>query len=352
MKEYFSIQYLRGLAALMVVVFHLGEPLGRMGYTGGWPVGLSAGVDVFFIISGFVMWMTTRDRTVSPLRFWQKRIIRIVPLYWLVTTFMAAVLLIAPSMMQTSVFSLRHVIASYAFLPVENPGKPAMEPLVFPGWTLNYEMFFYLLFGAFLLARPTVRLWGTVAMLVGLVVVGAALAAPKLSVVGFYSSDIMLEFAFGMLLGELVYRREADRLVSPALGWVMLLAGVTAMLVSPRGLSIPRVLLFGVPALTTVAGALSLEGHGKLREYRLAHALGNASYSIYLTQLVSMAAFFMIWRKLHLDRIVATRPLFVLCDVAAALAVGWFCYWLVERRLIALFRGDLRRRMPAVDARA
>ena len=357
MKEYRSIQYLRGLAATMVVIYHLAQPLGRMGYTGDWPTGLSGGVDIFFVISGFVMWMTTRTRAIGPVEFWRKRIVRIVPLYWLITTFMLAVLLVAPSAMQTSVFSLRHVVASYLFWPALNPGKPAMEPLVFAGWTLNYEMFFYLIFGLFLLARPAARLWGTVAVLALLVAAGAAFAVPRLSVAGFYTHDIVLEFAFGLLLGEATLRLGAGRL-TPALSkstlaacaWLLLGVSLAAVLslyaIFP---TIPWSIAFGLPATAVVAGGLLLEECGLVREWAVPHLLGNASYSIYLTQLISMAAVFAGWRKLHLDRLPLALPLFGVVDVAAALVVGILCYRLVERPLTRLFHGNTRRRMPDVE---
>src|SRR5690242_10880579 len=107
-QEMYSIQYLRAIAAFSVVVYHLEPQLRRMGYDGFWPGGLAGGVDIFFVISGFIMWMTTYGRRVTTLQFYRRRIVRIVPLYWLVTTFTVAAMLIAPSTLQSGRFDLHH----------------------------------------------------------------------------------------------------------------------------------------------------------------------------------------------------------------------------------------------------
>lgn len=78
--QFVGIQYLRGIAALMVVIFHLEPQLNRMNYSGPWLPGLSSGIDIFFVISGFIMWTTTYNRSTSPLHFWRRRVIRIVHL--------------------------------------------------------------------------------------------------------------------------------------------------------------------------------------------------------------------------------------------------------------------------------
>lgn len=337
-KEYRSLQYLRGLAALMVVIFHVGQPLARMGYSGGWPTGLAGGVDIFFVISGFVMWVTTRTRQVGTFTFWWKRITRIVPLYWLVTSFMLAVMLAAPSAMQTSVFSLPHVLASYAFIPWQNPGKPEMEPLLFAGWTLNYEMFFYLIFGVLLLVRPALRLAGTVLIFALLVAAGVALGAPRLSIAGFYSSNIILEFGYGMLLGELLFRRGGKRLMPTPLAWMVFAAGLALLVWLPCG-DDPLALFHGLPALAIVAAALAIETNAALPRLRLAHVLGDASYSIYLTQLITMGGFAAVWRQAHIALSTGSIIAFSVLDVAVAALAGWLCYRLVERRLNSIFRG-------------
>ena len=156
-----SIQILRGMAALFVVFFHVSEMLlqytDRQGifcrFASLWHTG-AAGVDLFFIISGFVMVQSTRDKfqkNGSSSEFMLRRIIRIVPLYWLYTSVML-VLVLLPFTLKNQVFSGWYTVASYLFIPVLNPASGLDLPLLAPGWTLSYEMYFYLIF-ALLLPR-------------------------------------------------------------------------------------------------------------------------------------------------------------------------------------------------------
>ena len=114
-SELLTIQYLRGLAALMVVLQHASVPSGlaRLSHlrTGDW------GVEIFFVISGFVMWYTTVSRTVSPRAFMYRRAVRIVPLYWLFLTLLVAIALTAPSIMNSTVLTAGNVVQSFLFVP-------------------------------------------------------------------------------------------------------------------------------------------------------------------------------------------------------------------------------------------
>src|SRR5215470_5579719 len=107
--EVVSIQYLRGCAALMIVLFHLELQLRRLGYQGYWPHFLDTGVDIFFVISGFIMWITTA-KGMTTLEFYRRRILRIVPLYWFLTSLVLATLIAYPSVMQTGRFDMLHVL--------------------------------------------------------------------------------------------------------------------------------------------------------------------------------------------------------------------------------------------------
>jgi len=133
-----SIQYLRGVAALGVVAWHAQGQAGLVETRV-----LQAGIEVFFIVSGYVMWLILTERPASPGTFLMKRIARVVPLYWTLTTIIVIMLLVAPGLLQSTRFDAVHVVMSYLFLPWPNPvAEAGLKPLMIPGRTLNYEMFF------------------------------------------------------------------------------------------------------------------------------------------------------------------------------------------------------------------
>jgi exopolysaccharide production protein ExoZ len=338
-----SIQYLRGAAALLVVLYHVYVQLFRLGYTGPLPHCFSIGVDIFFVISGFIMWYTTVDGKLTTTEFWRHRIIRIVPLYWLVTSFYVFVLLVSPGIMQSAQFNLFHIITSYLFIPSPHPSSPEwMWPLVVPGWTLNYEMFFYLLFGLCLVIPLQWRAATIVALLACLVSL-QALNPPTNSIIGFYSSSIVLEFAFGVLLGYMYSRK----IVIPrVLSLAMILGGIAAALSFSGSLPLSqRAIDFGVPALLIVAGAVFFERSHGVREIGLPKLLGDASYSIYLTHGMMLSAYGQFWRKFHLPSV--SQPidflLFSVLGVIMASIFGITIYKLIERPMVSALAGRFKR---------
>jgi hypothetical protein len=128
------------------------------------------------------MWVTTSGRQVGVINFWRRRITRIAPLYWAFTLLMVGLMLVAPTVLQSSRYEGWHVLASFLFLPAQHPVMLSMEPVVIPGWTLNYEIFFYLIFGLWLLAPERWRLAGntaTIGLLVRDLATGAFLASQR-----------------------------------------------------------------------------------------------------------------------------------------------------------------------------
>ncbi|WP_181878017.1 acyltransferase family protein [Janthinobacterium lividum] len=120
----------------------------------------AAGVDLFFIISGFIMVYTTRDNDGSFQYFYSymvKRISRIVPVYMVLTLIYWTAMLIASDVVGSEFgYGLKDVIKSLLFYPLNVvSGEPPNlgAAVLYPGWTLNYEMYFYLVFGASLLFR-------------------------------------------------------------------------------------------------------------------------------------------------------------------------------------------------------
>jgi len=303
-----NIQVLRCFAALAVVLHHLqfmlhdhfGGPL--LGFAG------RAGVDVFFVISGFIMFHTTRNNDRTVFQFWTDRAIRIAPAYWMATW--AVVILFWLNLQPAGIKALSggDIIADMLFLPNYRADGDAY-PILDVGWTLNYEMYFYLLFGLTFFLRSQVAALCVLTGWFVLTALAGAYGPPLPHALKFFFEPITLEFAAGGGLA-LLYRRDL-RLTPPAmkyLGYAMLVAGVTLMMTDAAlwgeyvnwNMAL-RTAAFGIPAIFIVSGALLLERAGVSVRSPTLMLLGGASYSIYLIHQLALQYFLlpleMLWPR-------------------------------------------------------
>ncbi|MHB0950897.1 MAG: acyltransferase family protein [Allorhizobium sp.] len=309
-----GIQYLRAAAAIAVVLFHAAEKTGFHFAIG------AAGVDVFFVISGFIMWVVSARREPTPWQFLRARIRRIVPVYWLATAVIVAGAL--GGLFPNLELSLEHVLASLFFVPARSPSDGEIWPVLVQGWTLNYEMFFYLVFAATLFLPRAWRL-PAIAALFGLLVVAGPLLVTGNAVILSYTRPIILEFVAGMVIGELWLK---SRVPAPAMGFALIalsLSGFAAIQVA----SLPfDALVCGPLAAALVVGVLALEARRRIRFVPVAVLLGDASYSIYLwhTFAISVSA------KVGASMGSAPVAVFV-AAVACGVITGILGYRLLER---------------------
>lgn len=345
-----SLQYLRGLAAMLVVFYHA---VGQLVIPpGGFHVPQigAAGVDIFFVVSGFVMFWTTRGRTPAPGDFMLKRLIRIAPLYWFFTLAVSAVALVVPQLLRATHFDSWHIVMSLLFVPVWHPFIPrevegAIAPIIVPGWTLNLEIVFYLLFALTLKARAAARPWLLAILLLALYVAARTVLWP--TSLRFYGTDLLAEFMAGVVLACLIDRLPSGR----PRGWAVLFAlALAAMLaldyVRP---ALPQSIFLGVPALLCVLAALQVERAGALPRSRVAGLLGDASYSIYLSHIFVIAGVRIVAHAVGYDLAVLAGVPFLVVTLAVAAAVGFAVHRLIEKPFLAAInravRGD--RRPPA-----
>ncbi|MBP6379843.1 MAG: acyltransferase [Sphingorhabdus sp.] len=301
-----SIHYLRGIAALLVAVFHIFSNVGFMSKDVGAVYWMRAGVDIFFIISGFVMVQSTDGRNISPKQFAIHRIRRIVPLYWIATF---AMMLQVEGQWQLKILSL-------LFLPAMNPEINMMQPILEPGWTLNYEMFFYLVFATALLLKEKNRIFAVSMLFLALVALGQIIEGGD--VFQFYTRTILLEFVLGMAIAR--FRIYLPPLAIP-LGFVAMIALQTS--------DIDRFWSLGLPAAVIVAGALRFED--RLPHWRIANFLGSASYSIYLFHLLALGTVSSLWPYFDYG-----NAAFAVVAFTVMIAVGCGMYLTIERPLLAL----------------
>ncbi|WP_419786700.1 acyltransferase family protein [Pseudodesulfovibrio sp.] len=146
-KKYISLQALRGIAAWMVVFHHymqIAHHFEGHGFLGKLFTRYGAfGIDIFFVISGFVMFLSAHKATTDGLAFFFRRLFRVVPTYWFYTTLLALLVALLPQAFFFTQYDASSLAASYLFFPSENPSGIGLYPLLMVGWTLIFEMFFY-----------------------------------------------------------------------------------------------------------------------------------------------------------------------------------------------------------------
>ena len=332
--QFFSIQYLRGFAAILVLASHaLLYPLvehnlgfGRLGWLG---------VILFFVISGFIMVVVTGEGQFSAAGFLRRRFIRVVPMYWIATLLAAALALLVPQIFKTTVYDSTQLLLSLLFIPFHNPVSGGIHPLYKLGWTLNYEVFFYIGFAllAFLDARARV-VWLSIAF--GALAVLGLILQPEAAIPQFYTSYMPLAFCAGAWLGLATLRGHVRRLSKGAI-YALMLLGMGAMVqglawgveVVEDGIAFIGLLFF---ASALVLLLVRLEP--RLPRIALLERIGDASYSIYLVHIYEVAILSGLAFKwldpsdLFADYLVAA------VSVAGGTTAGWMLYVWVELPLL------------------
>lgn len=320
MRKLVGIQYLRGFAAIAVLLFHVSEQ-----YQIPFEIG-AARVDIFFVISGFSLWKTTssNSKISMPDYFW-RRFTRVLPLYWIVlgVTFVSANA--KPAFFYNHDASIENFFRSLVFLPLLKDG--AFHPVAVQGWTLSYEVFLYSLLGVLMAVGLRWRLIWTCTTLLVFVGIGRIL---DLGYFGTFASPIILEFAAGALIAYVASQLE----FSPG---VIVLALPLAIIgfVASQTLIVdwPRVIKWGVPAALLVIAAVGLEPWFRKHPVRLLVYFGDASYSIYLWNI--WAGALMTGALLRLPIPTLLRPEI---QAVMVLLISCLLYSVIERPLLALFR--------------
>jgi exopolysaccharide production protein ExoZ len=334
-----GLQYGRAVAALTVVVAHafahpLPSPPDLSWYLG------RVGVTIFFAISGFIMVQSVGPGTFNPLNFMKKRILRIVPLYYFVTLVVAIGALAAPGLFKNTVFDLQHIAASLLFIPTYRPANMMIEPFVKLGWTLNYEMFFYVIFASLCFLGARGRVLAVTALFIGLVVIGRFVSTDN-ALVRFYTGYDLLGFLGGLWLGLWSL---SGRRIPGAMGSVMIAAagivGLVAGWMAYGDASPTLVRQVLVVAASTCIIAAVVFGEPWLRQARVGVLvfLGDASYSIYLAHMFALGAAYVLFTRTGLSEL---YPVAAVGGLVAGIASGCALYLLVEKPVIKWSRSPL-----------
>lgn len=312
-----NIQALRFIAAFGVCVLHCGI---LNGVLPGFLMG-GAGVDLFFVISGFIMVVSSQSmfgQAGAPGKFLYRRITRVVPLYWLATLTYIALLIHfqALSLNPPTPDVYPRAIAGLFFIPLTTK---VFAPFLPPGWTLNFEMLFYLIFACAIRFRQPFALMIIAATICFLPIIGITCFHGMNGFTFYVFNRTPLEFLWGVGIGYFYTNGKSI----PAMFAALLFAGgFVGVYITAPGTFPERELSIGIPAAAIVAGGVYLP---QIRS-RTVNLLGDSSYALYLLHWI----FF--W-------FVHSFPQAVLLGMAVVLAVA--VRLLIEAPLLKLLRGSL-----------
>ncbi len=356
---FINIQMLRFIAAMLVVVYHTAVRIPEASVISyqlfAWVETLGfAGVDIFFVISGYIMVYTTRGRAGAEQgqQFMRRRVARIFSGYW--PFFFAAWLVFA--LTRPGHLAEALLLKSF-FLWPQSLNLVLLEIT----WTLSFEMYFYVMFALLVAFTPT-RVRTRVLLLVTMVLLAyngykhfvvSGFSAENMFSYTFYqrflTSPFMLEFLSGALLAQWL---ENNRLPMSRL-W--LLAGATLFctgglinavvysgLIEQGYHLFPRVLVFGIPSLLLVAGMVAVETDGYVANRRFSIQAGGASYAIYLSHVLILGLAWHLGLGTWLAGFSGIAGLagYILL-VALIFAISLAHYLLLEKRLHQLFKRAL-----------
>jgi exopolysaccharide production protein ExoZ len=347
-----SVQLLRFIAAIMVVAAHTTEAMSqRMAPFHNlefWMTGTS-GVDIFFVISGFVMAVSSRpaspDRrrnVANAIDFIKRRILRVVPLYWVYTLLKIVSVLALPALALRTTLDPEHILASFLFIPYMSPWG-ITQPLLPVGWTLNYEMLFYLIF-AVAIALNLNRLLFCLGAFLALYLGGQLFS--ESTALTFYSRTILFEFAIGMLVAQLyVYRLS----LFPAL--LMVIAGI--FLIGLESETTTRLLRQGLGSGLLVLGGIHLERTLAIkRVLEKVSVLGDISYSSYLCHSFLVPASITLLAYTSLESASVVMAITLLAVIAGSFASYFYLERPMTERLKQwLFKPTASRTVPAPQPR-
>ena len=339
-KTFSGVQFLRYIAALLVVVTHstgsYNEKILDLGAGHYWFLGMS-GVDIFFVISGFVMASTVerfQDNSSAYKEFALRRIIRVVPLYWAATSLKVVLAILLPSLAVHSKLDITYILSCYLFIPALNADN-AYLPILTVGWTLIYEMFFYLMICVALFFRFNVLKF--VSTLFIILSLASLIKHEGSSVFSYFTSPIILEFCYGMLVYFIV-----NRYMEQLQGWggIFIVLGIMVLFfIDVKQSTDLRFIYWGIPAFMIVLGVSLTEELFRNRFLSKFSYLGDASYSLYLLHPFVIPFMMLVIGRYDL----ASKSMSVIACIVISTCVAVVSYERIEKP-ITKYLNDLIRR--------
>lgn len=348
-----SIQYLRAVAVILVIGIHLYAFELHAGVATRvlpqWMTFGSSGVDLFFVISGFVMVYTNHSSATGLRSFYAfilRRLVRIFPLYWFVLSPLVGICLFMPELMRRSDLAELQLIRELLLLPSTYP------PLLAVAWTLSHELYFYAVFSLFLLVPQRYWLAG-LSIWSGVLVLAEHLwpATATNPVYALIVNPLTFEFLSGCLVAELHLRGLRRGAKVALVGGILAMLGIWLAhfhITNGAELGSARVLVFGIPFAFILYGCVALNQSLTGHKLSLLALIGDASYAIYLSHfliisLIARGSSYLLPRLVFSTN--GSWDNFAYCAIAfgASIALGLGLHLLIERPLLRYLHRTLNR---------
>ena len=328
-----SLQILRFIAATSVVYYHITFKFG------------SFGVDIFFVLSGFVIALVISNKQ-NPISFAISRISRIVPIYWLLTSLLLLIILLAPQLIHQSNVanaSALNYLRSLFFIPFHEGVN--MMPLLKLGWTLNYEMFFYfLVWISLIITRYSLML---VSILLIILFFTFEFITESRMVSDFFGDDIILEFVLGIIAFKIYTFSILKRLSNLILIFIIVLSYFFMAYIQIEDIGNSRLIFYGLPSFLVVLSCVGLEDlitKAKSNITSFFVSMGDASYATYLTHWYVVVACRKIFSE-KFDLYNFYSPIGASLTLVISLIIGQFIYKYLDSPLSLLVKKYLSSRL-------
>ena len=301
-----------------------------------------SGVDVFFVLSGFIIFFTSCPGKNNIASFLKKRFIRIYPIYWVVTTLLIVSFFISPSADQSYKSDLGVIFGSYSLFPQK-------KYVVGVAWTLTYEVVFYLVFALTYFRNPKFLFYALASWIAIILLLHFFKIKTGVFVIDALTSPIILNFAFGCLVAY-VYKQNSYFTHSGWFFWGGLILFIMMWSIfyqikssDPSSFSgdIYTVYLFGIPAAFLIFGALYLP----VAVPGLLVYLGDASYSLYLVHGTVLSLLIKVVTKFNHEAIFGTF-LGAIALFIGTLFISCCFYSLVEKNLLKFLNHSRKVNYP------
>ncbi|MCL1825583.1 MAG: acyltransferase [Betaproteobacteria bacterium] len=313
-----TVQALRGVSAFVVVLAHISF------------IGVGVfGVDIFFCISGFIMMYVTENES---RRFLQKRAMRILPLYWLITFVMFFVILIAPKLVNSNEASVEYLLKSLFFIPYKRNGLT--QPIIPVGWTLNFEIMFYVLFFISVKINKNYRHFICSGALAFIVLLGLFIKTENV-IFTFVTNPIILEFALGMFAYIIFKKYNINSAGSARLKIASFISFLAMFLIAYYipflyhsfiifDIHVHRSVLYGIPSMILLLCFIMAFKGCKLP--KLMVVMGDMSFSLYLVHLPVVIFFDRVVYSMSKIDVFSLITAFaaIICSILSAYIL-WYC---------------------------